>query len=303
MVRAPPRDAVRARPGVRLPPILQGRPDPRLRRNMEAYAERHDVRGLMAELTQSIMVGMPEDPRRFLAAEMGRQLQQQTDDRNDLGAMPRDSFVLRLHASTGHGREGAGGRVLRWQGVLSSAPSGRMVRYQAERELTEQLRAVIWGGSAGGGEHHELHAEPQAEPPAVPDQAPPAILAERNRIRRGGKATVAVLQALLSENPTAAFARADIDGSGDLTFDEWHLACGGEEGVEADVLRALFDEFDADQNGCVSLAEFQAGLKTVRPLATGFDEMTVLVRGIGLEDLFASHLALMLQERRPAGEK
>ncbi len=27
------------------------------------------------------------------------------------------------------------------------------------------------------------------------------------------------------------------------------------------------------------------------------------VRCIGLEDLFASHLALMLQERRPAGEK
>jgi len=149
---------------------------------MEAYAERHDVRGLMAELTQSIMVGMPEDPRRFLAAEMGRQLQQQTDDRNELGAMPRDSFVLRLHASTGHGREGAGGRVLRWQGVLSSAPSGRMVRYQAERELTEQLRAVIWGGSAGGGEHHELDAEPQlaeAEPSQVdpPDQATPAAAA------------------------------------------------------------------------------------------------------------------------------
>jgi len=29
------------------------------------------------------------------------------------------------------------------------------------------------------------------------------------------------------------------------------------------VLRALVDEFDADQNGCVSLAEFQAGLKMV----------------------------------------
>ena len=50
----PQRDAVRARPGARLPPILQGRPDPRLRRNREAYAETHDVRGLMAELTQSI---------------------------------------------------------------------------------------------------------------------------------------------------------------------------------------------------------------------------------------------------------
>ena len=189
MVRAPPRDAVRARPGVRLPPILQGRPDPRLRVNIEAYASAHDVRGLMWELTQSIMVRMPEDPRRFLAEEMGRQLQQQADDHAELGAMPRGSFVLSLHASAGHGREGAG-RALRWQRVLSSAPSGRIARYQAERELTEQLRAVIWGGGAGGGEHHELHAEPQAEPPAIPDQAPPAILAERNRIRRGGKGCI-----------------------------------------------------------------------------------------------------------------
>jgi hypothetical protein len=57
-----------------------------------------------------------------------------------------------------------------------------MARYQAERELTEQLRAVIWGGGAGGGEHHELHAEPQlveAEPSQVdpPDQATPAAAA------------------------------------------------------------------------------------------------------------------------------
>ena len=50
-------------------------------------------------------------------------------------------------------------------------------------------------------------------------------------------------------------------------FQKWsarrplHLALCGEEGFEADVLRAFFDEFDTDQNGCVSIAEFQAGLK------------------------------------------
>ena len=79
--------------------------------------------------------------------------------------------------------------------------------------------------------------------------------------RLDGKATVAVLQALLAENPTAAFARADIISSGDLMFDECHLALCGEEDVEADVLRSLCDEFDIDQNGCVSIAEFQACLK------------------------------------------
>jgi hypothetical protein len=89
---------------------------------MEAYAEAHNVRGLMGELTQSLLVRMPEDPQ-VLAAEgrqlqqqaddRGRQLQLQADDRDELGAMPRDSFVLSLHAFAGHGREGAGGSALK----------------------------------------------------------------------------------------------------------------------------------------------------------------------------------------------
>jgi sirohydrochlorin ferrochelatase len=174
---------------------------------------------------------------------------------------------------------------------------------QRETSPSEHLASAARAIVRAEGLAAELAADISARAPSAESSGSQVHPRQRNRIRRDGKATVAVLQALLSENPTAAFARADIDGSGDLTFDEWHLACGGEEGVEADVLRALFDEFDADQNGCVSLAEFQAGLKTVRPLATGLDEMKDLVRGIGLEDLFASHLALMLQERRPAGEK
>ena len=174
---------------------------------------------------------------------------------------------------------------------------------QRETSPSEHLASAARAIVRAEGLAAELAADISARAPSAESSGSQVHPRQRNRIRRGGKATVAVLQALLSENPTAAFARADIDGSGDLTFDEWHLACGGEEGVEADVLRALFDEFDADQNGCVSLAEFQAGLKTVRPLATGLDEMKDLVRCIGLEDLFASHLALMLQERRPAGEK
>ena len=58
-----------------------------------------------------------------------------------------------------------------------------------------------------------------------------------------------------------AFAPADMDGSGGLTFDEWKHAFGGKGkgGVKAHVLRALFDKFDADQDSSVSLAEFQAG--------------------------------------------
>jgi hypothetical protein len=58
-----------------------------------------------------------------------------------------------------------------------------------------------------------------------------------------------------------AFAPADMDGSGGLTLDEWMHAFRGEGGAKAFVLRALFDDFDADQDCSVSLAEFQAGVE------------------------------------------
>ena len=134
---------------------------------------------------------------------------------------------------------------------------------QRETSPSEHLASAARAIVRAEGLAAELAADISARAPTAESSGSQVDPRQRNRIRRGGKATVAVLQALLSENPTAAFARADIDGSGDLTFDEWHLAFGGEGGVEADVLRALFDEFDADQNGCVSLAEFQAGLKMV----------------------------------------
>ena len=122
-------------------------------------------------------------------------------------------------------------------------------------------------------------------------------------IPRGGASTVAVLQALLAEDPAAAFARADIDGSGDLTLDEWERAFGAEEGVDAGALRALFHDFDADQDGHVSLAEFQAGLQAARPSAGGLDVLRGFVRNLELEGLLASRLAVLLQARRPADEK
>ena len=120
---------------------------------------------------------------------------------------------------------------------------------------------------------------------------------------RGGASTVAVLQALLAEDPAAAFARADIDGSGDLTLDEWERAFGAEEGVDAGALRALFHDFDADQDGRVSLAEFQAGLQAARPSAGGLDVLRGFVRNLELEGRLVSRLAVQLQARRPADEK
>ena len=175
--------------------------------------------------------------------------------------------------------------------------------FGGEQSPSEHLASVARALIRAEGLAAELAADISARAPAAESSGSEVDPRQNNRIRLGGKATAAVLQALLAENPTAAFARADIDSSDDLTFSEWHLAFGGEDGVEADVLRALFHEFDADQNGCVSIAEFQAGLKTVWQLVTGLDVMKDIVRGIGLEDLFASYLALMLQERLPADEK
>jgi hypothetical protein len=137
---------------------------------MAAYTQLHDIRGLMDELAQSILVHMPDDPRKFLAAELGRHHQQPTGDREDVGKMLEDSFVLSLHASAGHGCEGAGEqKAIRIQRILRKTPSGRMARYQAERELAEKIHAVLWGRNAGFGEHR---AEPQAETSAsLQDQA------------------------------------------------------------------------------------------------------------------------------------
>ena len=73
--------------------------------------------------------------------------------------------------------------------------------------------------------------------------------------------------------------------------------------MDAGALRALFHDFDADQDGRVSLAEFQAGLQAARPSAGGLDVLRGVVRELRLEGLLASRLAVQLQARRPADEK
>jgi hypothetical protein len=56
-------------------------------------------------------------------------------------------------------------------------------------------------------------------------------------------------------------------------------------------------------DGAPSDVELQAGLQTLRPLATGLDVVKGLVRSIGLDGLVAAQLASMLQQRRHAEEK
>jgi hypothetical protein len=57
------------------------------------------------------------------------------------------------------------------------------------------------------------------------------------------------------EEEVVAFARADLDVSGNLSFEEWRRAFG-DDGVDDAALRRLFDAADEDRNGTLSLGEF-----------------------------------------------
>ena len=181
-----------------------------------------------------------------------------------------------------------------------------MARYQVERDVAAQMRTLLWGNGDGAEIARETLDGERCRGQQLADRETAGGKKNGSRqhpIPRGGASTVAVLQALLAEDPAAAFARADLDGSGDLTLDEWERAFGAEEGVDAGALRALFHDFDADQDGRVSLAEFQAGLQAARPSAGGLDVLRGFVRNLELEGLLASRLAVQLQARRPADEK
>ena len=65
------------------------------------------------------------------------------------------------------------------------------------------------------------------------------------------------------------------------------------------MLGVLFVDFDDDQDGRVSLAEFQAGLQMVRPWVTGLDVIEGFVRSIGLKKLVVGHLASADEKELP----
>ena len=160
------RDAARAPGGrrARLPSLtpLSGRPDARLRQDMAAYAQEHDVRGLMDALAQSLLLRMPRDPRSFLAAELARHRPLPADSALPL---PRGTFVLRLHAAVDRGGGTTRPTSISVRRVLSrSGPRGHMATLQAERDVAEQVHALLWSSdtaehraseAADGGEHQQ----------------------------------------------------------------------------------------------------------------------------------------------------
>ena len=86
----------------------------------------------------------------------------------------------------------------------------------------------------------------------------PSLAALKKEQRELGEASarleqkIAAIRALqfslaeeIARDPEAFFARADVDTSGDLTFDEWAQACATAVGdVDASIVRRLFDEMD-----------------------------------------------------------
>ena len=62
---------------------------------------------------------------------------------------------------------------------------------------------------------------------------------------------LARLRRKLLFDPKSAFARADVDGSADLSFSEWSRAFA-DEVIDEEVLRGLFEEFDTDGDGRLS---------------------------------------------------
>merc|ERR1719183_728365 len=57
------------------------------------------------------------------------------------------------------------------------------------------------------------------------------------------------------------FVRADTDGSGDLSFEEWERAFGGQ--IDSAALKSLFEEMDSNKDGRVSWQEFKDGLDSM----------------------------------------
>ena len=69
------------------------------------------------------------------------------------------------------------------------------------------------------------------------------------------------------------FVRADTDGSGDLSLEEWESAFGGQ--IDSAALKSLFEEMDSNKDGRVSWQEFKDGLDSMP--TSKFKEREVVV--------------------------
>ena len=110
-----------------------------------------------------------------------------------------------------------------------------------------------------------------------------------------------LLDAALAEEPQEIFKRAGKAAGEQLSFKDLKRAFGNEHNEV--VLRALFDDFDADQNGYVSIDEFKTGLQHLKILMACHDILDGVVDSLGLGEIFKRRLAQFVRQRRYEDDK
>ena len=107
-------------------------------------------------------------------------------------------------------------------------------------------------------------------------------------------------QHFAQEGVVRLFQGADTDASGDLSLTEFEAAFGTD--ADAEVVRQFFRELDRNNDGKVSLQEFEEGLQSV-PVSDDLDVLKGLLYSLNLSDLIAHHLMETLRQRLGAGEE
>ena len=302
----------------RLPPLDGSLRD---KDDAEAYFEAHNIKAIMQDLTDAIFMNRPDQPLPFLRDKITELMaaghQEERGDDGDTPEQPRagcrDACAVRIVVEC----EGPGG-VMRSHKLRRIVAPGDAKTLASAKEATAEMLSTVWGtatamvtslqpskplplGAAtesdggsvvaeqGGAESHER----QGASVPVGASTPEAKVVDTNE-------AVRCLRQMLAKNPTETFARADVDGSGDLSFEEWERAFGDQ--VDSAALKVLFDEMDSNKDGKVSWQEFKDGLDSV-PTVGELDVIKGVLHRLQLDDLFAENLLPILRARKKGGKE
>jgi hypothetical protein len=123
------RDHVRPPAGRQLPPVP--RRTPQNRRDANDYVAEHNIRGLMTDLTQKVLLHMPPNPREFLQASLaGENGAGNSGEGERVEAGSRgDAFQISVHAEC--------------SGVGLTTQRSSVSRLLSKRNKVEQLRTQV----------------------------------------------------------------------------------------------------------------------------------------------------------------
>ena len=120
--------------GARTPAIPQDR------KAAEVYVIEHDLKGLLDELAQHLLIHMPEDPRAFLGLGRHPVLPPAANGRPGEAGVTLLRFVVEC--------EGLGGTKQREAFSRMIAPRDKITRWNIEKEITRKISNLVWGRSA-----------------------------------------------------------------------------------------------------------------------------------------------------------